>query len=68
LVLVTDGFFEWTNPDDELFGVERITTLLHRYRDEPPRRIIERLHEAVRAFGRGTPQTDDLTIIIVKRL
>ena len=67
LVLITDGFFEWADPDGEQYGTERLAEVIHRYRDLPVREIIAKMRQAVVAFGRGTPQADDLTAIIVRR-
>ncbi len=68
LILITDGFFEWAKPDGELFGTHRLTAVIHQHRDRPAREIIEAMRAAVVAFGAGTPQADDLTAVIVKRL
>ncbi len=68
LILITDGFFEWSDPQGELFGLNRLALHIHQNRDREPAEIIEELHTAVAAFGRGTIQADDLTAVIVKRL
>jgi phosphoserine phosphatase RsbU/P len=68
LVLVTDGFDEWANPDDEPFGADRIFGVIRRYRHEPAAELISRLHSEVLAFASGAAQTDDLTAIVIKRL
>jgi phosphoserine phosphatase RsbU/P len=68
MILVTDGFFEWINADGEQFGIERMCELIRRHRDLPAEDIIRRLHEAVVTFAAGTPQADDLTAVVVKKL
>lgn len=68
MVLITDGFFEWADPDGEQFSIARVSALVHEHRDRPAAQIIKALHEAVTTFGRGTPQADDLTAVIVKRI
>lgn len=68
LVLITDGFFEWANPDGEQFGIRRVAAIIHDYRDAHPAEIIEKLHAAVTDFGGDTGQADDLTAVIVKRV
>ena len=67
LILVTDGFFEWENPDDEQFGLDRLDEAIRQARDLPAREIISALHSAVLQFANGTEQLDDLTAVIVKR-
>lgn len=67
LALITDGFYEWENPEGEDFGVERIEEVIRESRDCSPAEIISRLRAAVTSFSRGTEQMDDLTAVILKR-
>src|SRR6202522_337047 len=67
LVLATDGFFEWENPQGEQFGVARLEATIRASRERPASKIIAALYSAVIAFSKGTPQKDDLTAIIIKR-
>ena len=67
LLLVTDGFSEWLNPEEEQFGTARIFDLVRARPEASSAEIIDLLHGAVVRFGRGTPQTDDLTAIAIKR-
>jgi serine phosphatase RsbU (regulator of sigma subunit) len=67
LALVTDGFYEWENPEGEDFGVKRMEGVIRESRDCPPSEIISRLRSAVTSFCRGTEQMDDLTAVILKR-
>jgi len=67
LALVTDGFFEWENPQGEEFGVARMETVLRESRDLPAEEIVIRLRAAVANFCEGTEQKDDLTAVILRR-
>lgn len=67
IVLTTDGFFEWSNPEDEHFGTARMEQSIRATRHLPPAEIISALHRDVLAFSRGTKQQDDLTAVIIKR-
>lgn len=67
IVLMTDGFFEWTNPAGEEFGMDRLETAIRSTAHLAPGEIIDRMHKAVTAFAGGTPQADDLTAVIIKR-
>jgi serine phosphatase RsbU (regulator of sigma subunit) len=67
IVLVTDGFYEWQNPDSEEFGVERLKETIHAARDSSPEEVIARLYQAVKDFSGGTAQNDDLTAVVLKR-
>jgi len=67
LVLVTDGFNEWQNPQKEEFGLERLKQTIRDARDCPAEEVISRLYKAVKDFSRGTEQADDLTAVVLKR-
>ena len=68
LVLATDGFFEWANSKQELFGAQRFGEVMRQSKDKPARELISDLYQAVIEFAGGTPQQDDLTAVIIKRL
>jgi len=67
IVLVTDGFYEWQNPESEEFGLERLKGTIHAARDCSPEEMIARLYTAVKDFSKGTAQNDDLTAVVLKR-
>jgi serine phosphatase RsbU (regulator of sigma subunit) len=67
LLLATDGFFEWANASEELFGTDRLESCVRASRDKPPAEIISMLYADVLRFAGGTSQKDDLTAIVIKR-
>jgi serine phosphatase RsbU (regulator of sigma subunit) len=67
LVLATDGFFEWANPQNELFGPKRMEHVIRTSRSKHSSEIISALYQAVIEFSGGTKQQDDLTAVIIKR-
>ena len=68
LLLFTDGFFEWSRPDGEQFGTDRLTDVVRRHRDLPVAEVIALVYAAVVEFSEGTKQADDCTAVIVKRV
>jgi len=68
LLLLTDGFFEWANPEREQYGIDRAGELVREHRARPAAEIIDIIYRSVLEFGGGTPQADDLTAVIVKKL
>ena len=68
LVLLTDGVFEYFEPGGEAFGEARVETVLREHHRASTAALSARLLDAVRAFARGAPQQDDLTMVLVKRL
>lgn len=69
LVMLTDGFFEWTRPGDgEPFGIPRLHDALRASADGDAATILRSIDESVRDFCKGSPQSDDMTAIVVKRI
>ena len=68
LILVTDGFLEWTNAQDEDFGEARLMEVVRSCKDRAAADIITELYDRVLKFANATPQLDDLTALVVKRL
>ncbi len=67
VLLTTDGIYEATNPEGEQFGIDRMLELLKRDRHQSAEMIMTNLREAVKAFTKGRPPTDDLTAVVVRK-
>lgn len=63
--MYTDGITETENSEHELWGQERLETLLRGCRNFMPAQIVRRILDEVLAFGRGRPQSDDMTLVVV---
>jgi sigma-B regulation protein RsbU (phosphoserine phosphatase) len=68
LAVFTDGFMEWANAAGEQFGNDRLGASLAAHRTLPASKLIAAIYGDVIAFTAGTPQPDDLTAVILKRL
>ena len=68
LILVTDGFIEWANAEDEDFGQDRLQEVVRACRHLPSAKIISEIHKEVVKFVGPAPQQDDLTALVVKRV
>jgi serine phosphatase RsbU (regulator of sigma subunit) len=68
LGLMTDGLYEYENTAGAQFGEEAVARLVREHRDRPVGELLQALFDAVRAFGRGVPQADDITMLLVRRL
>ncbi len=67
LVAYSDGVTEATNPADEEYGEERLVALVSRLGPEPAEAVRDMALADVHAFAAGTPQHDDVTLVIVRR-
>ncbi len=68
VALISDGIFEYQNPDRVEFGIERVIETLARSADLGSEAIIESLRDEVEQYAGGAPQLDDMTMLIVKRV
>jgi len=66
LALYTDGLTEARRADGEQFGVARLAALLDGYRDKPLTTLLEAMWEAVDAFRREQPLSDDATLLLLR--
>jgi phosphoserine phosphatase RsbU/P len=64
----TDGLVEAESPGHIRFGVGRAMEVIRSERQNPAHRIVEALREEVEGFSRHHPQSDDITVVIVKVL
>ncbi len=68
LLIGTDGIWEAFGPDHEQFGKERLMAVLKEHADSSAEQICQTVIEAVTAFRGPAPQTDDITLIVIKAL
>lgn len=68
LCLATDGVWETENPQGEMFGKERLRTLLRELSREHPQAIAAALLQELRAFHGRDSFEDDVTLLLVQTL
>ncbi len=68
LILITDGLYEWENLNGEEFGTDRVFAVVREYQKRSATEIVQAMYQGVVAFGEGTVQYDDLTVILVKKV
>jgi len=66
VVLYTDGVTEMTNMDHAMFGLERLKTFVEAHQNLSAEAIRKELLETLQNFAHGTPQADDITILVMK--
>jgi sigma-B regulation protein RsbU (phosphoserine phosphatase) len=66
-VLYTDGVTEAMNADHQLFGDDRLLACLEGTSGGTATETTERILNAVRAHAGDQPQSDDITIVTVRR-
>lgn len=67
IVFYTDGVIEVFNNTDELFGTDRLTSILQQNWSKDPRSLVTQIYEAVYDFSGATMLNDDFTLLILRR-
>ncbi|NJN17856.1 MAG: SpoIIE family protein phosphatase [Oscillochloris sp.] len=67
LLFYTDGVTEMMNARRELFGDERLVEVLRANHHRSPQEIINAVLSALNIFAGGENQSDDVTMVVVKR-
>lgn len=68
LVLYTDGVTEAMDAERRQFGEERLEALVRAHHAEPAAQLVERVLSAVREHAGSAPASDDVTVLVVRRL
>ncbi len=68
LVIYTDGFSEAMNPNLEEWGEERLISAITSCAGLPAKDSISKIMQAADAFASGAPQSDDMTLVILRAL
>jgi serine phosphatase RsbU (regulator of sigma subunit) len=67
LVLYTDGVIDAQNGDGDFFGQGRLQEVVQAHAGRPAREVRDGVLRAVQAFTGGTPQFDDITLLVAVR-
>ena len=68
LVMFTDGVTEATNVECKEFGAERLDNILRQLTNTHCQQIIEAIKAGIKEFVGAAEQSDDITMLVVKRL
>ena len=66
VVFYTDGIVEAMNPEEELFGFERLESVIQGSTDLSAQELLDKILDQVNTFAAGADQHDDITVIIIK--
>ena len=67
LVIYSDGVSEAVSPSGEEFGTTRLHDVISHNMDASAAGIRDRIEAALTKWSQGTPASDDITLVIVKR-
>jgi sigma-B regulation protein RsbU (phosphoserine phosphatase) len=67
LVVYSDGLTDAQNKQDQMFGEERLLQIIREEGRLGSQAIKQKLLNAIEEFTEGTPQTDDITLVVVEK-
>jgi sigma-B regulation protein RsbU (phosphoserine phosphatase) len=67
LLIFSDGITEAMNINEDEFGDEKLIRLIKENLNESAEKIIEIVFQEVKNFTGNIPQSDDMTLVILKR-
>jgi len=66
LLMYTDGITEAFNEEDADFSEERLVAFLEKNRSLPSRELLDGLLAEIRSFRGNAPQSDDITMMVLR--
>jgi phosphoserine phosphatase RsbU/P len=66
LVLYTDGLIDAYNKNKEHFGQERLYDTISKFKHVPLRKFNEEIIKEIQHFIKGTPQHDDMALVVLE--
>jgi len=68
LTVYSDGLTDARNQQDEMFGEERLLALIRQEAPSGSQALEQKLLKTIGEFTQDTPQTDDITFVVVEKL
>jgi phosphoserine phosphatase RsbU/P len=68
LVMYTDGVSEAMNQNEDQFTEEKLEEILKESTQLSAKEIIKKVQQALERHTKGTPQSDDITLVVLKAL
>ena len=67
VILYTDGVVEAKNTSNEMFGTERLITVLEATSDHmTARQLLKKVYDGVALFSENAERSDDITVVVLK--
>lgn len=67
LILYSDGITEAMNPEGNQFGINNLIQLAQENRNKTAETVTESIITGVKQFANNAPQSDDITLMVIKR-
>jgi sigma-B regulation protein RsbU (phosphoserine phosphatase) len=67
LVVYSDGITEAMDPHDEMFGEDRLISLIREHASSGCQALEKIILQSIEEFTEGMPQTDDMTCMLIQK-
>lgn len=67
LIVYSDGLTDAEDPQEEMFGEERLLEIIQREAPAGSRAVEQTILKGIADFTQSTPQTDDITFVVVEK-
>jgi serine phosphatase RsbU (regulator of sigma subunit) len=67
LVVYSDGLTDAQNQQEEMFGEERLLEIIRQEAPSGSHALEQKLLKSIEEFTQGTPQTDDITFVVIEK-
>ena len=68
ILIATDGMWEAQNPEGDMFGKDRIHSIVRKYANANAKHIQEAIFDELNRFRKNKSREDDMTLVVVKVL
>ena len=66
VLLYTDGVTDASDAKEQMFGEENLIRVLRENRNLEATKLLQEILDSVRTFQGGVPQTDDVTLVVIR--
>jgi len=66
LIFYTDGITEAMNRKRQMYGEERLLQIIRENANLPVQSLVQQIKDDVHSFTEGFPQSDDITLVVIK--
>src|SRR5579864_3990968 len=67
LVVYSDGLTDAQNQQEEMFGEERLLNIIRQEAPSGSHALEQKFLKSIEEFTQGTPQTDDITFVVIEK-
>ncbi|MBW1982324.1 MAG: SpoIIE family protein phosphatase [Deltaproteobacteria bacterium] len=67
ILIGTDGIWETENSEGEMYGKARLRAIIRRHKESTAQELVQAIIDELSRFRGKSPQTDDITLVVLKK-